>query len=97
MRTTRDSGGVHTNSNIHNKAMFHLLTSVDTASKPVLKVEELALLIYLALVRLLREPEFEDMHQALRDVASTYLSGNAPLRTAAQTAIDEAYQKVDIA
>ncbi|MGW7645233.1 M4 family metallopeptidase [Streptomyces bobili] len=97
LRTTRDSGGVHTNSNIHNKAMFHLLTSVDTAGKPVLKVEEWALLIYLALVRLLRESEFEDMHRALRDVASTYLSGNAPLRTAAQTAIDEAYQKVDIA
>lgn len=97
LRTTRDSGGVHTNSNIHNKAMFHLLTSVDTAGKPVLKVEEWALLIYLALVRLLRESEFEDMHRGLRDVASTYLSGNAPLRTAAQTAIDEAYQKVGIA
>ncbi|MEU0666668.1 M4 family metallopeptidase [Streptomyces lavendulocolor] len=97
LRTPQDNGGVHTNSNIHNKAMFHLLTSVNPAGEPVLRVEEWALMIYLALVRLLRESDFEDMHQALRDVTSTYLSGNTSLRTAAQAAIDEAYQKVGIA
>ncbi|MDT9686937.1 M4 family metallopeptidase [Streptomyces sp. P9(2023)] len=96
LHTTRDNGGVHTNSNIHNKAMFRLLTSVDAAGNPVLTVAEWALLIYLALVRLLRESDFPDMHQALRDVTNTYLSGNAALRTAAQAAIDQAYQQVGI-
>ncbi|MFF3721231.1 M4 family metallopeptidase [Streptomyces erythrochromogenes] len=94
--TTHDSGGVHTNSNIHNKAMFHLLTSVDAAGLPVLKVEEWALMIYLALVRLLRESDFADMRRALQDVTSTYLVGNPALQSAARTAIDEAYEKVGL-
>ncbi|MER6408064.1 M4 family metallopeptidase [Streptomyces viridosporus] len=97
LHTTADNGGVHTNSNIHNKAMYHLLTSVDEAGKPVLKVEEWALLVYLALVRLLRQSDFADMRQALRDVTNTYLAGNAALRTATLTAVDTAYQKVGIA
>ncbi|MFI6106912.1 M4 family metallopeptidase [Streptomyces sp. NPDC051310] len=95
--TPHDNGGVHTNSNIHNKAMFHLLTSVDAVGKPVLKAEEWALLVYLALVRLLRHSGFSDMHQALRDVTATYLAGNTALRTAARAAIDSAYRKVGIA
>ncbi|WP_183063753.1 M4 family metallopeptidase [Streptomyces sp. gCLA4] len=94
--TSSDSGGVHTNSNIHNKAMFNLLTSVDDEGRPVLRVEEWALLVYLALVRLLRESDFSDMRRALRDVTGTYLFGNPELRSAAQAAIDQAYDKVGI-
>lgn len=96
LRTTRDNGGVHTNSNIHNKAMYHLLTSVHGTGEPVLKTEEWALLVYLALVRLLRQSNFADMRQALRDVTNTYLAGNAAARTDTLAAIDDAYQSVGI-
>ncbi|MFF8259084.1 M4 family metallopeptidase [Streptomyces virginiae] len=96
LRTTGDNGGVHTNSNIHNKAMHHLLTSVDAAGTPVLTVEEWALLIYLAFVRLLRLSSFADMRQALRDVTNTYLAGNTAARTGALEAVDDAYRSVGI-
>ncbi|MFB7172090.1 M4 family metallopeptidase [Streptomyces sp. NPDC056254] len=97
LHTSRDNGGVHTNSNIHNKAMHHLLTSVDASGAPVLTVEEWALLVYLAFVRLLRLSGFADMRQALRDVTKTYLAGNTSARTGALVAIDGAYQSVGIA
>ncbi|APU38696.1 M4 family metallopeptidase [Streptomyces sp. TN58] len=97
LHTSRDNGGVHTNSNIHNKAMHHLLTSVDAAGAPVLTVEEWALLVYLAFVRLLRLSGFADMRQALRDVTKTYLAGNTSARAGALAAIDGAYQSVGIA
>ncbi|MGZ9935120.1 M4 family metallopeptidase [Streptomyces sp. NC-S4] len=95
--TTRDNGGVHTNSNIHNKAMHLLLTSVDTAGAPVLAVEEWALLVYLAFVRLLRQSGFADMREALGDVTKTYLAGDTAARTGVLTAIDDAYRSVGIA
>ncbi|WP_148668475.1 M4 family metallopeptidase, partial [Streptomyces sp. WAC05950] len=97
LHTTTDNGGVHSNSNIHNKAMHHLLTSVDAAGAPVLTVEEWALLVYLAFVRLLRLSGFADMRQALRDVTKTYLAGNTAARTGALAAVDDAYQSVGIA
>ncbi|MEV5319077.1 M4 family metallopeptidase [Streptomyces sp. NPDC052687] len=94
--TRRDNGGVHTNSNIHNKAMHHLLTSADEAGNPVLQVGEWALLIYLALVRLLKQSGFADMRQALRDVTQTYLAGSEAARTATLAAVDDAYRRVGI-
>ncbi|MFJ9594609.1 M4 family metallopeptidase [Streptomyces virginiae] len=97
LHTPNDNGGVHSNSNIHNKAMHHLLTSVDAAGAPVLTVEEWALLVYLAFVRLLRLSGFADMRQALRDVIKTYLAGNTAARTGALAAVDDAYQSVGIA
>lgn len=96
LHTTRDNGGVHTNSNIHNKAMHHLLTSVDGAGKRVLTVEEWALLVYCAFVRLLSQSGFADMRRALRDVTKTYLAGNTAARTGALAAVDDAYQSVGI-
>ncbi|MEV5342552.1 M4 family metallopeptidase [Streptomyces sp. NPDC052676] len=96
LHTEEDNGGVHTNSNIHNKAMHHLLTSVDEAGNPVLRVEEWALLIYLALVRLMQTSDFADMRQALRDVTQTYLAGSEAARTATLAAVDDAYRRVGI-
>ncbi|MGP3968673.1 M4 family metallopeptidase [Streptomyces sp. 6N223] len=97
LNTPADNGGVHTNSNIHNKAMYHLLTSVNGAGRPVLKAEEWALLVYLALVRLLSQSDFADMRQALRDVTNTYLAGNSATRAVTLATIDGAYQKIGIA
>ncbi|MFI7102600.1 M4 family metallopeptidase [Streptomyces sp. NPDC050161] len=97
VHTTADNGGVHTNSNIHNKAMHLMLTSVDGAGKPLLTVEEWALLVYLALVRLLTQSGFEDMRQALRDVTNTYLAGNTAACTATLAAVDDAYRRIGIA
>lgn len=94
--TTHDNGGVHINSNIHNKAMHHLLTSADAAGQPVLKTEEWALLVYLSMVRLTSLAGFADMRQALRDVARTYLAGHPAPRAAALSAIDDAYQRVGV-
>lgn len=94
--TPHDNGGVHTNSNIHNKAMHHLLTSVDAAGQPVLKAEEWALLVYLAMVRLLSVADFDDMRAALGNVARTYLAGLPDQRAAVLTAVDDAYRRVGV-
>ena len=96
LRTRRDDGGAHTGSDSHTKAMHHLLTSVDETGIPVLRVEEGALLVCLALVRLLKQAGSADTRQALRDVAQTCLAGAGAARTATPAAVDDACRKVGI-
>jgi bacillolysin/neutral peptidase B len=42
LRTKRDSGGVHTNSNIHNKAAYNVLTATDAHGRRVFRPMEAA-------------------------------------------------------
>ena len=44
-----DSGGVHTNSNIHNKAAYNVLTAVDAKGARVFRPRDVAVLYYLTL------------------------------------------------
>lgn len=93
--TTDDEGGVHTNSNIHNKAAFHLLTATDAAGSSILRPDEVAILYYVTLTRLNRLADFSDCLRILRSVAATYFTGD-PRGVEKQAAIDSAYQRVGI-
>jgi Zn-dependent metalloprotease len=97
LHTSADFGGVHTNSNIHNKAVHLLLTATTATGEPVLGPEDWAVLLYHTLVRLPALAAFIDVPPALRDVTKTYLSGSTQQQQAVFTAIDDAYQKVGIA
>lgn len=69
--TTADEGGVHTNSNIHNKAAFNVLTAVDGQGNRVFPSREVAILYYLTLTRLSRMATFGMVRVSLLEVART--------------------------
>lgn len=94
--TPIDNGGVHVNSNIHNKAAYNLLTAAVSSGDPVLSPEEVALLYYLTLTRLSRRATFKDCLRVLRSVSATYFRGDPAAMAAARNAIDEAYARVGI-
>jgi bacillolysin len=96
VRTLQDEGGVHINSNIHNKAAYNLLMSADESGERRFTPREVALLYYHALVRLGRMDGFRDTLTALVDVASTMYGGDPATRDAKVAAIREAYAAVGI-
>lgn len=72
-----DYGGVHTNSNVHNKAAFNVLTVTVPGAKGkrpplVFDREDVAKLYYWTLQRLNRVSNFEDVLFTLLDVVRTY-------------------------
>ncbi len=92
--TSTDSGGVHINSNIHNKAAYNLLTAAD-ATGPVFRPDEVALLYYLALLRLGPTSSFLDALKALLHAAATLYQAQGGQRQL--DAIRKAYGDVAIA
>lgn len=67
-----DSGGVHTNSSIHNKAAHGIMVATDAAGAPLFTPEELAGLFYLALTQhLSRRSRFVDSRRALEAASLT--------------------------
>jgi bacillolysin/neutral peptidase B len=94
--TVLDSGGVHTNSNIHNKAAYNVLTATDESGATVFTPREVAYLYYLGLTRLGRTDGFDDALQALVDVAMTYYRGDPQERDRKVAALRDAYAKVGI-
>jgi Zn-dependent metalloprotease len=96
-----DFGGVHTNSNIHNKAAYNLLTARQTTSKRgkrgplVFEPTEVAKLYYFTLQRLDRVATFEDVLDTLIDVAKTVYPDPAQ-QAPKLAAIREAYRKIGI-
>jgi len=61
-----DWGGVHTNSGIHNKAAFNILTAVDKAKKLIFEPKEVAAMFYLALTQQLsRTSQFSDSRRGV--------------------------------
>jgi Zn-dependent metalloprotease len=73
-----DNGGVHTNSGIHNKAAFNILTAVKGGAL-VFKPEEVAAFFYLAVTqRLSRTSQFADSRTAVLDSARTLFRNLAP-------------------
>ena len=94
--TSHDNGGVHVNSNIHNKAAYNLCTSTDGGGNLVLQPQETALLYYLALTRLGRRADFKDCLRVLKIVARTYFAGDATRQDTVLAAIDSAYGQVGI-
>jgi len=74
-----DSGGVHVNSNIHNKAAYHVLTAVGAGGVPVFDPEDVAVLYYHCLIRLNMMADFAKVKQVLIDVATTFFAGDPEL------------------
>jgi Zn-dependent metalloprotease len=93
--TDDDSGGVHTNSNIHNKAAYNILITVDANSQLIFPPREVAILYYLCLTRLNNLATFSKALTTLVDVATTYYPD--PLeRQRKLEAIRAAYKSVGI-
>ena len=90
-----DFGGVHTNSNIHNKAAYNLLTKTDGKKALVIPPREVARLYYFTLQRLDRVATFNDVLETMLDVAKTVYPdpGEAAPK---MTAIRKAYADVGI-
>lgn len=81
VKTFSDNGGVHTNSNIHNKAAYNLMTAKDSSENYIFTPREAATLYYLALTRLSRTADFS---------ARTYYAGDSSELAAKSEAIDSA-------
>jgi Zn-dependent metalloprotease len=94
-----DSGGVHTNSGIHNKAAFNLLTAEDDHGGLIMTPDEVAAICYLALTqRLSRTSQFVDSLRAVRASARTFLRNlPAAVQEPKIAAIEAAFAAVGIA
>jgi Zn-dependent metalloprotease len=93
---TRDNGGVHINSNIHNKAAYNVLTSTEADGSPTFTPLECAYLFYIGLTRLGKTSGFSDSLAAVKDVAGSLWRGDPPTRDVKMAAIAAAYDKVGI-
>jgi len=91
-----DWGGVHINSNIHNKAAYNLLTIGDDLGKRIFEPREAAILYYYTLMRLNKLADFATVLQALIDVAATFYAGDKAIRDQKIKAIQTAYAAVGI-
>ncbi|MBV8752516.1 MAG: M4 family metallopeptidase [Hyphomicrobiales bacterium] len=93
---TRDYGGVHIYSGIHNKAIYKLLTATEHG-QPVFPTRELALLLYLTLTRLTQMSDFSDSRRTLKNVAGVYYASTTPADLSTKLgAIDAAFDSVGI-
>jgi bacillolysin/neutral peptidase B len=95
-KTTKDSGGVHTNSNIHNKAAYNVLVAKEADGKPVFPPREVAILYYLCISRLGSTATFADALQSLVEVTKTFYAGDDSGPDPKVNAILNAYKKVGI-
>jgi Zn-dependent metalloprotease len=74
-----DYGGVHTNSGIHNKAAFNILTAVDAAGDLVFNPREVAAIFYLTLTQQLsRTSQFGDSRRGALTSARTLFRSLPP-------------------
>lgn len=92
-----DSGFVHFNSGIHNKAAFNIATARSSETE-IFNPTELAALFYLALTqRLSRTSGFRDSRRAVELSARTLFRGDEPsVRATKLAAIAEAFDNVGI-
>ncbi|HWT11832.1 MAG TPA: M4 family metallopeptidase [Allosphingosinicella sp.] len=94
-----DSGGVHTNSSIHNKAAHAIMVARGADGSPLFSASELAGLFYLALTQhLSRRSRFSDSRRALEASALTlFRLLPQPQIQERLTAIRDAFDSVGIA
>lgn len=91
-----DWGGVHTNSGIHNKAAYNMLTAKDTKGNYLLKPREVAALFYLALSQnLSRTSRFGDSRRGV-ELAARSLFANKANKQERFKAVAKAFDKVGI-
>jgi len=91
-----DWGGVHTNSGIHNKAAYNMLTAKDAKGNYLLKPREVAALFYLALTQnLSRTSRFGDSRRGVELAARSFFANKANKQARFQ-AVAKAFEKVGI-
>lgn len=91
-----DWGGVHTNSGIHNKAAYNMLTAKDAKGNYLLKPREVAALFYLALTQnLSRTSRFGDSRRGV-ELAARSLFANKANKQERFKAVAKAFDKVGI-
>ncbi|MCA9695230.1 MAG: M4 family metallopeptidase, partial [Myxococcales bacterium] len=90
-----DEGGVHVNSNIHNKAAYNVLTA-RRGSKRVFTPRDVAVLYYLCLMRLPQAATFKKALRVLLDVTAMIYSGDAEDAERRVEVVRAAYEKVGI-
>ena len=92
-----DNGGVHTNSGIHNKAAYNIITAKDAAGKFLFDAQTVARLFYLALTQYLsRTSGFSDSLRGVQ-LAARSLFRNDANRQAKLDAIAKGFADVGIA
>jgi len=93
-----DNGGVHTNSGIHNKAAYNILTAKDSSGQLVFKPAEAAAIFYLALTQQLsRTSQFSDSRRAVITSARTFFRTLPAAQLAEKiTAIEDGFSAVGI-
>lgn len=91
-----DFGGVHTNSGIHNKAAYNMLTAKDAQGNFLLKPREVAALLYLALTQnLSRTSRFGDSRRGV-ELAARSLFATKANKQERFKAVAKAFDKVGI-
>jgi len=91
-----DWGGVHTNSGIHNKAAYNMLTAKDAQGSYLLKPRDVAALFYLALSQnLSRTSRFGDSRRGV-ELAARSLFANKGNKQERFKAVAKAFDKVGI-
>lgn len=91
-----DWGGVHTNSGIHNKAAYNILTAKDSKKRYLIKPREVAALFYLALTQhLTRTSRFADSRRGV-ELAARSLFANQSNGQAKLKAVGRAFDKIGI-
>ena len=93
--TLKDNGGVHTNSNIHNKAAYNVMTSVDAAGAFLFTPSDAAMHYYLTLSRLGSAAKFHDARETLITVVESFYP-NPVDRDPRVAAVRSAYDRVGI-
>jgi Zn-dependent metalloprotease len=95
LNTAADNGGVHTNSNIHNKAAYNFLTAKSPDGKAMFMPIDVAVLYYQTLIRLDKLATFKQTLRTLLNVSGVYYAGD-PRRQEKINAISAAYAAVGI-
>jgi bacillolysin len=95
LKTQSDNGGVHTNSNIHNKAAYNFLTAKDKQGNLMFTPLDVAVLYYQVLIRLDTIATFKQTRDTLLNVAAIYFSGDK-LRQDKLNSISAAYAAVGV-
>jgi Zn-dependent metalloprotease len=93
-----DFGGVHTNSGIHNKAAFNILTAEDDSRNLILEPQEVAAVFYLDLTQQLsRTSGFSDSRRgALTSARTLFRNLSQAKQDAKIRAIEKGFTAVGI-
>ena len=96
--TTRDHGGVHTNSGIHNFAAFKVMTAKDSSGSFVFTPKECAAIFYLTLTqRLSRTSQFIDSRVgAVASAQSLFRNDPAATRARKVQAVEQGFSAAGI-